>query len=72
MDKHELKRLQADLGWSNSELARRMGVTVKAVEYWRSGRREMSGPAVVALRLYCRQASRKGALLHLKEPAAGQ
>jgi len=69
------RQLQADLGLTNSECARVLGVTLKTVEHWRSGLRPVPGPAAVALELL--QANRQLELaldIHIekvKELAAG-
>lgn len=43
------RQLQADLDLTNAECAQILGVTLKAVEHWRSGRRSVPGPVAVAL-----------------------
>lgn len=45
------RQLQSDLGLTNAECAQVLGVTLHAVEQWRSGRRPVPGPAAVALEL---------------------
>lgn len=51
MTAEELDDLQGELGWTNSELARRLRMTTSGVTRWRQGG-TISGPACVALRLY--------------------
>lgn len=69
------RQLQADLGLTNAACARILGVTVQAVEHWRSGRRPVPGPVAAALELL--QANRQLELaldIHIekvKELAAG-
>ena len=45
------RQLQADLGLTNAACARMLGVTVHAVEHWRSGRRPVPGPVAAAMEL---------------------
>ena len=51
MDTKDLVAAMAELGVGKSELARLLGVTVRAVNMWCTGDREFSGPAVAYLRL---------------------
>lgn len=62
------RQLQADLGLTDDECACALGVTLKTVEHWRSGRRPAPGPAAVALELL--QANRQFELaldLHIEK-----
>lgn len=45
------RQLQGDLGLTNAACAQFLGVTLKSVEHWRSGRRPVPGPAAIALEL---------------------
>ena len=51
MNTENLKQAMIALGLSKSELARLLGVTLRAVSMWDSGDREIPGPAVAYLRL---------------------
>lgn len=44
-----LKRAQADAGLKNEDLARALGVSVRLLQRWRSGRGEPSGANLAAL-----------------------
>lgn len=52
----DFKRLQAEIGWTNAETAENVGVTLKAVEHWRSGRRGIPEPVARLVRVFHRNA----------------
>jgi len=50
MDRIELKTVLSELGWSQSKLARRIGVNVNTISRWS----EVPGPVAAYIELYCR------------------
>lgn len=51
MGRDEFINIQAALGLSNAGLARTLGVSKNAIEYWRGGTRPISGPVALCMRL---------------------
>ena len=51
MTEIELRAILADLGLSQAELARHLGVTRRAVAYWLAGQRRILSPTVRLMRL---------------------
>lgn len=51
MSSDQLNEYLRGLGWSGAELARRLGVTPKAVSEWRRGKRQVPGPVRAYVRL---------------------
>ena len=47
----ELRKLRHRMGWTNLELAYRLGVTERAVYRWQSGDRKITSQVVAALSL---------------------
>lgn len=50
MDPEELRAFRVARGWSQKQLAARIGVDHSAVSYWESGKRAISEPAAMAIR----------------------
>ena len=51
MPREVFKEIQSQLGLSNSQMARTLGVAITTVEYYRSGHLHIKGPVAVAMRL---------------------
>ncbi len=63
----ELRKILKSLGLSQSEAARRLYVSVNAVQRWISGERKIPGPAIAALEAWQRQAKAEEALKRVKD-----
>lgn len=50
MDREEFKRTRERLGWTQTQLAERLGVTRDAVAKWEAGVRKVSEPVAIAIR----------------------
>ena len=50
MTPNEFKKAQLILGLTNQQMADRLGVTVRAVEFWRQGKRSVSGPVEMLMK----------------------
>lgn len=50
MTPQEIKKLRADKAWSQKDLAKKCGVSVRTVENWEQKRTGISGPALMILR----------------------
>lgn len=55
MTRDELKQSQAQIGFTNHQLANALKVSLRAVEMWRQGARPIPGPVEVALNLMLNQ-----------------
>ena len=51
------KEAQLSLGLTNEQVSKLLRVSVRTVEKWRQGSREVPGPAIVVLRLCLRYKS---------------
>ena len=60
MNHQQFKEAQQQLGLTNEQTSKLLRVSVRTIEKWRQGSREVPGPAVVVLRL----------CLHYKSAAA--
>jgi DNA-binding transcriptional regulator YiaG len=47
-----IKLLRTQMGWSQRELARNLGVSPSAVAHWETGEREISGPVQKLLEIF--------------------
>jgi putative transcriptional regulator len=55
----EVAPLRLRLGWTQTELARQLGVSQPLVAMWESGDRKPSGPAAILLRQLDKQNPKK-------------
>lgn len=50
MKADEIRKLRADLGTTQKELARMIGVTIHALQKWEQGQRSPGGSSVMLMR----------------------
>ena len=59
MDRAEFKAIRERLGWTQTEIAERLGVTRDAIAKWEAGVRGISEPVAIALRAIASEARKK-------------
>lgn len=69
MKTDELRELMRLKGWSKTKLAAEMELTENAVHRWLSGERDPSGPAIVLVRLWLKEARENHAAKELAHSA---